>query len=259
LARLAAIGDLHLKTRIPPALQRELAELPGRVDALVIAGDITNGGRLVEAELAADLFRSLPLPIIAVLGNHDLRCLRRSAFRRILEGAGVTVLEGEAAVVETRRGARLGFAGASGCGGGFWPVEGPDAFHSRAFKALALRTRREASRLDAALTNLHSDLTVAVTHFAPSITTLGNEPLAKYWMLGNCELGRIIDRHAVDLVLHGHAHLGNAFGYTAGGTPIRNVASQVTGGVAVHDFGELGGLVARRMRPADWLMTGTAP
>ena len=253
VVRLAAISDLHIRTWVPKGLRRELARLPGIVDALVVAGDITDGGRLVEAAVAAELFRSLRLPIVAVLGNHDLRCLRRAAFRRTLEHAGVTVLEGQTAVVVTSRGVRLGFAGASGCGGGFWPIEGPDALHSRAFKVLALRTRREAARLDAALAGLDADVKVAVTHFAPSISTLGDEPLAKYWMLGNCELGRIIDRHPVDLVLHGHAHLGNAFGRTVGGTPIRNVASQVTGGIAIHDFGEV---PDRRRRQADWLMAG---
>jgi Icc-related predicted phosphoesterase len=54
-------------------------------------------------------------------------------------------------------------------------------------------------------------------------------------MLGNCELGRVIDRHAVDLVLHGHAHLGNPVGTTVGGTPVRNVAQAVTGGLVVHE------------------------
>lgn len=238
VVRLAAIGDLHIRTKPSATLCRELAALPDRVDALVVAGDITDGGRLVEAEQAAEVFRSVQVPIFAVLGNHDLRCLRRTAFRRILEQAGVTVLDGEAAILKTRSGTRVGFAGVGGCGGGFWPIEGPDALHSRAFKVLALRTRREATRLDAALAAVEADLVVAITHFAPTTSTLGSEPIAKYWMLGNCELGRVIDRHRVDLVLHGHAHLGNAFGRTIGGTPVRNVANSVTGGIVLHDFGE---------------------
>ena len=68
-----------------------------------------------------------------------------------------------------------------------------------------------------------------VMHYAPTATTLGNEPLVKYWMLGNIELARVIDRHEVDLVLHGHAHRGSRDGTTPGGIPVRNVAAPVIG------------------------------
>ena len=235
VVRLAAVGDLHIRARTAPSFWAQLAGLRTTVDALVVAGDITDGGRLIEAEHAAELFRYASAPVIAVLGNHDLRCVRRAAFRRVLERAGVTVLDGESAVVTTAGGTRIGFAGVGGSGGGFWPVEGPDAVHSRAFKALALRARRESARLDAALGELKADVRIAVTHFAPTVSTLGREPIAKYWMLGNCELGQVIDRHDVDLVLHGHAHLGNPLGRTVGGTPVRNVAAAVTGGVVIHE------------------------
>lgn len=233
--RVAAIGDLHIRARTEPAMREAVAALKGAVDALVVAGDITEGGRLIEAAHAAELFGQASVPVVAVLGNHDLRCLRRAAFRRALQRSGAIVLDGESVVITAADGTRIGFAGVGGCGGGFWPVEGPTDIQNRALKALALRTKREAAGLDRALGELDADVTIAVTHFAPTATTLGREPTAKYWMLGNCELGRVIDRHAVDLVLHGHAHLGNAVGSTIGGTPVRNVARAVTGGLVVHE------------------------
>lgn len=236
MVRIAAIGDLHIRATVSRSLWSDLASLPSRVDALVVAGDITDGGRIVEAEQAAELFRMVGVPVIAVLGNHDLRCLRRTAFRRILERSGVVLLDGERFVVTTPVGTRIGFAGVGGAGGGFWPVEGPDALHSRAMKALAVRAKREASRLDVALDGLDADIRIAVTHFAPTSSTLGREPVGKYWMLGNSELGRIIDRHSVDLVFHGHAHLGNLIGSTQGGTPVMNVATTVSGGLLVHEI-----------------------
>jgi hypothetical protein len=54
-------------------------------------------------------------------------------------------------------------------------------------------------------------------------------------MLGNSFLGSIIDEACIDLVVHGHAHLGNRVGVTSGGTPVRNVALQVTGGIAIFE------------------------
>jgi Icc-related predicted phosphoesterase len=156
------------------------------------------------------------------------------AFKQTLESAGVTVLDGTAIVLDG--GLRIGFAGVGGSGGGFWPDEGPDTLSRRACQALAVRARREAARLDAALSSMNADLKVVVTHFAPTATTLGREPVVKYPLLGNSELGRVIDRHDVDLVLHGHAHLGNAIGRTAGGTLVRNVAVEVGGGIVVHEL-----------------------
>lgn len=255
--RLAAVGDLHVRARGPLPLGDQVASLGATVDALVVAGDLTDGGRLPEAERAADLLAAATVPVIAVLGNHDLRTLRRRAFCRVFERRGIAVLDGEATMVRTAAGREIGIAGIGGCGGGFWPDEGPDAIHSRASKALALRGRREAARLDAALTALAGDVRVVVTHFAPTCSTLGREPIAKYWMLGNCELGRVIDRHAVDLALHGHAHLGTATGRTAGGTPVRNVALSVAGGIVVCPVDR----AERTPRPVPrppWLVVGGA-
>lgn len=233
--RLAAIGDLHVRFLDGVGTPARFPSLAGRADLLLLAGDLTDNGLLSEAERAAEALSRVGVPVAAVLGNHDLRCIRRAAFRRILRDAGVTLLEGSGTVVTTGDGTRIGVAGVTGCGGGFWPTAGPERFPSRAMKALAVRARRETARLAGALRTLECDVTVVLTHFAPTATTLGREPLAKYWMLGNVELGRVIDRHAVDLALHGHAHLGCPSGWTAGGVPVRNVAAPVTGGVTVFD------------------------
>jgi len=238
MARIAAVGDLHIRGEIPQDLVERLTGLHESADILVVTGDITNSGRLIEAEAAAELLALAGLPILAVMGNHDRRCLRRKAFHAILGTAGVEMLDGQARVLAFG-GERIGFAGISGSGGGFWPDEGPDAVHNRAAQRLAVRARREAARLERALDLLtphEVDHTVVITHFAPTIATLGREPIVKYWLLGNCELGRVIDRYPVDLVLHGHAHLGNPVGYTTNGVLVRNVAQYVTGGVVIHQL-----------------------
>jgi Icc-related predicted phosphoesterase len=81
---------------------------------------------------------------------------------------------------------------------------------------------------------LDTDLIVAAMHFAPTTSTLGREPLAKYWMLGHSDLGAVVDRHHPDLVIHGHAHLGTLNGQTPGGIPVRNVAWPIIGRVHVE-------------------------
>jgi Icc-related predicted phosphoesterase len=214
----------------------ELAQLHRVADVLIVAGDLTENGRLPEAEAAANLLAACQLPVVAVLGNHDLRSLRRAAFRDVFERSGITILAGEATVVALRGGVRLGIAGTTGCGGGFWPVEGPDAVHARTLKRLALRSRRESRLLERALLAADADVRIAAMHYAPTASTLGSEPLAKYWMLGNCELGAAIDRRRPDLVIHGHAHLGTLHGSTPGGIPVRNVALPVVGHVHIEEL-----------------------
>lgn len=234
--RLAAVGDLHVGAPGDRDMALDLSELHTKADVLIVAGDLTENGRLPEAEAAADQLSACRLPIVAVLGNHDLRSLRRSAFRKVFERAGVIVLAGEATVVVLSNNLRLGIAGTTGCGGGFWPLEGPDAVHARTMKRLAVRGRREAFLLEEALLSVQADIRIAATHYAPTASTLGSEPIAKYWMLGNAELGAAIDRRQPDLVIHGHAHLGALRGRTPGGVPVRNVALPVVGRVHIEEL-----------------------
>ncbi|MGI9255224.1 MAG: metallophosphoesterase family protein [Thermomicrobiales bacterium] len=247
MIRIAAIGDLHIRHR-QPASADLLAGLEDRADMLVLAGDITNNGLIGEVNTAISTLAAVTIPVIAVLGNHDRRGMRRRAIRNRLEQAGIQVLDGESTVIETTSGP-VGIAGVSGSGGGFWTQEDEQLFRLKAFRALALRIRREAERLDRALAALDTETTVAVTHFSPTPSTLGEEPARKYWMLGNTELARVIDSHQVDLVIHGHAHLGNPEGYTPGGSLVRNAALPVNGQVVIITLDPRSRAVAQAVFP----------
>lgn len=228
--RIVAIGDVHLRAQEPPAIRDALLETAASADIVFLTGDLTENGRLPEVGAVAALTSEIETPIFAVLGNHDRRSVRRREFRRMLATGGVELLDGDSTVLHLDSGIRLGIAGIGGYGGGFWPDEAPDLISTRLSQAVAVRARREAARLEAALDALRDeprDLTIVTMHYAPTTSTLGNEPLAKHWMLGNSILGRVVDRHPVSLVLHGHAHLGNYHGRTPGGTPVRNVALPV--------------------------------
>jgi Icc-related predicted phosphoesterase len=239
--RIASISDLHIWGPISNRLITEFDALHERADVLVIAGDITNNGLLVQAERAATLLSRSQIPIIAVHGNHDRRLPRRRAYVPLLEAAGVTFLDGTTFVMEGD--IRVGFAGVQGSGGGFWPQEGPDTIPRRAAQALAIRGRREATRLDAALATLDTDLKIVVTHVSPTMTTLGKEPRIKFFLLGSSELARVIDKHDVDLVIHGHVHRGTTHGQTPGGTLVRNTAKNVCRKMQYFDARDL---LARR-------------
>jgi Icc-related predicted phosphoesterase len=234
--RLAATADLHVRGPETDLMAEHFGNLAQRADLLLVAGDLTENGRLIEAEAAAELLAEAKLPVVAVLGNHDNRTLRRTAFRKAFTRRGIEVLDGQSTRLVLPNHVSVGIAGTSGCGGGFWPHEGPNAIHARTLKRLAIRSKRECLALAAAMDRMDADFTIALTHFSPTTTTLGTEPLVKYWMLGNCELGFVLDRLAPDLAIHGHAHLGALLGHTRRGVPVRNVALPIVGDIHIESF-----------------------
>jgi Icc-related predicted phosphoesterase len=248
-ARVAAVGDLHIRGAHDRRAILGLDNLSERADLLVLTGDLTDNGRLVEAEAAADHFAAVRIPIVAVLGNHDHRSLRRTAFRKVFERKGIEILEGRATIIRVAGGGLVGVAGTTGSGGGFWTTEWPDGLHTRTFERLAIRARREGEALAQALAAVDADIAIAVTLFAPTTATLGREPQATFWMLVAAALGLVIDRYRPDLVLHGHAHLGALRGRMAGGSPVLNVALPVAGGVHIETVEGRGTVPEGRSHP----------
>jgi Icc-related predicted phosphoesterase len=223
--RIAAVGDLHYGLGSPDILRPSLQHLPERADLLLMAGDLTRCGGTEEISVLADDLRGLPVPVIAVLGNHDYHSNRERDVRRILEAAGVKVLEGEAVAVDVD-GTRIGIAGTKGFGGGFRGAHGTD-FGEPEMKAFVGHTRKLADRLERALSSLDADLRVALLHYSPIEATLEGERLEIYPFLGSYLLAEAIDNAGADLVFHGHAHHGTEKGRTPAGIPVRNVAQPV--------------------------------
>jgi Icc-related predicted phosphoesterase len=223
--RIAAVGDVHMADDARGTLHEAFAQLPDAADALLLAGDLTRTGTEAELQVLLDELGDTPVPRYAVLGNHDFESDRAEALVKLLEGAGVRVLEGDAAVLKVD-GQTLGVAGTKGFGGGFAGACGSD-FGEPEMKAFVRHTRDLADALRSALARLDTDVRVALTHFAPVKDTLGAERLEIYPFLGSYLLGEAIDGAGADLAVHGHAHNGAEKGVTPGGVPVRNVALPV--------------------------------
>jgi len=223
--RIAAVGDLHYGVGSPEILRPSLHHLPQRADLLLLAGDLTRCGGPEEAEILAEELRGLPIPVVAVLGNHDYHGGREDEVRRVLEGAAVRVLEGEATTIDVD-GVRVGIAGTKGFGGGFRGAHGSD-FGEPEMKAFVGHTKLLSERLERALTGLEVDLRIALLHYSPVEATLVGERLEIYPFLGSYLLAEAVDNAGADLVLHGHAHHGEEKGRTPAGIPVRNVAQPV--------------------------------
>ena len=233
-------------------LREAFRDLDREADVLVIAGDLTELGLVAEMELLAEVLADVSIPVFVTLGNHDRRGMRRSALKKVLRSVNAIVLEGTGANVTLPKGTTRGIAGVTGTGGGF-NLQGEEFGRGVRFaRAVMVKSRRESARLRKTLRELHAanpDVLLVLSHFAPTTSTLGQEPIRKHWMLGNALLGRTIDEFDADLVIHGHAHLGNESGTTEKGTPVLNVALPIVGGIRLLEVDPVGHIRAVGLRP----------
>jgi Icc-related predicted phosphoesterase len=223
--RVAAVGDIHLGADSAGTLRPSLAALGEQADLLLLAGDLTRHGTAQEAHVVADELAALPVPVIAVLGNHDYHDEQPEQVAAILGARGIQTLEGQTAVVDVR-GCLVGVAGTKGFGGGF-AGHALDAFGEPELKAFARRSAHCARALAVGLDELKAAgcaLRIALTHYAPVPDTVMGEPPEIYPFLGSYLLAQAIDGSGADLAVHGHAHSGTEHGMTAGGVKVRNVA-----------------------------------
>jgi Icc-related predicted phosphoesterase len=225
MIRVAAVGDVHLAEDLRGTLRPQFAGIADNADVLLLAGDLTRHGDLAEAQVVADEFGGLPVPVVAVLGNHDYQSGRTGEITTMLEDAGISVLEGTG-VVLSLPGGRLGVAGTKGFGGGF-PGRSGSEFGEPEMKAFMRHSRQLAELLARALKELDADFRVALTHYSPVEDTLAGEPREIYPFLGSYFLAEAVDSGSANLAVHGHAHAGTEKGRTPGGVPVRNVAMPV--------------------------------
>src|SRR4026207_327149 len=112
--RIAAIGDLHCPRTSSEGLRDLFHDLGSEADVLLLCGDLTDYGKTDEARLLVDqLGHARPIPMLAVLGNHEFECGKQDEIVRILSDGGVTVLDGTAGEI-----LGVGFADSQSiCGG----------------------------------------------------------------------------------------------------------------------------------------------
>ncbi len=217
---IAAVGDLHFTRNSQGSLQPFLAEVSSRADVLLLCGDLTNYGLPEEAHLlAAELGRAIKIPMLAVLGNHDFESGKQEEVRRILVDVGVVVLDGEPVEVEG-----VGFVGVKGFAGGFGQRM-LEPWGEPSLKQLVRDSIDETLKLESGLAKLRTPSRVVLLHYAPIAGTVEGEPLEIYPFLGSSRLEEPLNRYAVNMTFHGHAHRGALEGRTRGGIPVYNVAA----------------------------------
>jgi uncharacterized protein len=226
--RIAAAGDIHLGREGDRERAREaFAGLGGRVDLILLAGDLTTHGEPEQAAMLADAVRDLGIPILAVLGNHDWHSGRAGEVAAVLEQAGIVVLDRSHHILEVC-GSEVGVAGTKGFVGGFAGSHLPD-FGEPLLRSVYAEGIAEVAALDEGLRAISlCPFRIGLLHYAPTTQTLEGERQDIWTFLGTDRLAAPILEHNPDLVLHGHAHAGTFEG-RVGEVPIYNVSVPVMG------------------------------
>jgi Icc-related predicted phosphoesterase len=240
--RIAATGDIHLgREGDVERWATAFADLRGRVDLVLLAGDLTTHGEPEQAAMVTAAARGLDVPILAVLGNHDWHVDRRDELVAVLRDGGIDVLEREHRVLEVC-GAEVGIAGVKGFSGGFDGAHIPD-FGEPLMRRVYAESMEEAAALDRGLRAIAlCPFRIALLHYAPITATLRGEREDIWPFLGTDRLAAPLREHHPDLVLHGHAHAGTFEG-RLGDVPVYNVSVPVMG----EDFWVFEMTGARRM------------
>lgn len=217
--RIAATADVHYGKHSKGKMQDLFAQVSRDADVLLLCGDLTDYGLAEEAELlAADIRAHLRVPVLGVLGNHDFESGHPEAVRKVLDDAGVIMLDGEATEIEG-----VGFAGVCGFGGGFGRRM-LNAWGEPLIKAFVQEAIDQALKLEQALTQLTTDRRIVLLHYAPIRATVEGEPPEIFPFLGSTRLEEPLNRFRVSAAFHGHAHNGTPEGATATGVPVYNVS-----------------------------------
>lgn len=225
MIKIAAAGDVHFDRKSQTRLSQHFAGLTDMADVFLLAGDLTQTGHPEEMQVLADDLRSCPIPVIAVLGNHDYHSDQVEAVTKILEDAGVTVLERNSIILNIK-GHKVGIAGAKGFGGGFVGACGSE-FGEQEMKAFMKHSKKEARELEDVIKNMEADYKIVLLHYSPTAQTLLGEKKEIYPFLGSYYLAEAVDYGQADIAFHGHAHAGFEKGETPGKVPVRNVAQPV--------------------------------
>lgn len=218
VVRIAAVGDIHCTTTSQGTLKPLLTQASQQADVLLLCGDLTDYGLTEEAEILVDELTAATIPTIAVFGNHDYEAGQPEVIRRILTEAGVKVLDGEACEI-----AGVGFAGVKGFAGGFGSRM-LQAWGEPLIKQFVHEAAEEALKLESALAKLQTPQRIAVLHYSPIEATVAGEPCDILPFLGSSRLEEPLNRFAVALAVHGHAHHGQLAGHTSHQIPVYNVS-----------------------------------
>lgn len=218
--KIAALGDIHVGLQNDQSYAEFFSVIGQKCDVLLLCGDLTNTGLPEEAKILVEETRSVSVPVMAVLGNHDYDRNDQKKIIEILSENNITVLDGDFYIIND-----VAFVGVKGFCGGF-DDKMLAAFGEGVIKSFVQETVDESLKLDRALSRVNVSKKIVFSHYSPIKATVVGEPEEIFPFLGCSLLEDAINRRGVLASFHGHAHHGAFEGKTSNEIPVFNVTKQ---------------------------------
>lgn len=224
--KFQVMSDVHQEGSHDPLITKEML-VPG-IDALLLAGDITNDPRKIK------YLESLPIPIYYIMGNHEYYLQHWDNVPAIYEpdeeDSNIHVMEMSQAFVGNVR-----IIAATMWTDNYWlKPDGElvyvgdnfakymmDAHHIRGFSLFRMENKHKQSieYIRESLKYPHDGPTIVMTHHTPSYKSVhpkyGDDPSNAYF---SSHLDHIIEEFQPEVWVHGHTHSG--FDYHIGKTRV---------------------------------------
>ena len=215
--KIAAVGDIHVSQQNQEHYEEMFKTISQQADVLLLCGDLTGHGSPQEAEMLSQELKSCTIPVLGVLGNHDVESNKEEEIKQILSDK-VTLLEGDTKIMND-----VAFVGLKGFGGGFGKYM-LSSWGELSIKMFVREAMEDALKIEKALSRLETEKKVILLHYAPIRDTVVGEPEEIFPFLGSSRLADPINRFGASVVFHGHAHHGTHEGKTSKEIPVFNVA-----------------------------------
>lgn len=218
--KIAAMADLHVREE-QGTFSPIFRELSSRAEVLLLCGDLTDRGLESEVEILFEDLQACSIPIVAVLGNHDVESGKETTLKEMFQQSHITLLDGDSVVIQ-----EVGFAGIKGFAGGFDNYM-LTPWGEHVLKDFVQESINESVRLEKALSRVSTDKKVVLMHYSPIAETVKGEPKEIFPFLGCSRLASPINRYGASVIFHGHAHHGSPKGTLNDKVPVYNVSRQV--------------------------------
>ncbi len=220
--KIAAMGDMHFHGDFKRMYRNIFADASEKADVFLLCGDLTSLGLPEEAENLARDLGACRIPVLAVLGNHDLHSGRAYEIKKILTASGRVIFLDDQRFIS----GQTGFVGIKGFGGGFGSHM-IVSFGEPQTKNFVSEAIEESLKLESSLKDLNTQNKIVVMHYAPILETIKGEDPEIFPFMGCSRFAEVADRFGVSAIFHGHAHRGQAEGLTAHGIPVYNCCRDI--------------------------------
>ena len=209
--RIAAAGDVHASEALREHLSRAFAAIVRRSISSCSPATSTTHGLPEQASVLADACAGLPVPVVAVLGNHDHHSGHATEVAVLRTAGSSSSTAGTFSSSASSRSASSGRRASSAVS------PAPRFRTSESRRCVRSTTRLARGRGSEVgleeIAGCHKR--IVLLHYAPITDTIVGEPEGIWAFLGSSRLAGPIGMHRPELVVHGHAHHGAPQGRSA--------------------------------------------